>query len=96
MSQERQTAGSLDLVSDLIPVPDVLQGNRSTFGQALEESPNGAGLVIHSGLLPELAILIENRELRIATTGVATHSIMRHSCTSFFFACVLTLGVVPE
>ena len=43
---------------------------------------DGARLVIDPGLLAELAILIENGELRRATMGVAADS-MGHSCTSF-------------
>jgi hypothetical protein len=45
--------------------------------------------MINAGLLAELAILVQNSELRIATMGVATHPIMRHGCTSSF-ACVVT------
>ena len=81
--QERQATFSLDLVGDPIPVPHALQGDGCTLRQGLEEGLDGAWLVIHLGLLPELAILIENSELRIATMGVATYSIMIHSCTSF-------------
>jgi hypothetical protein len=44
--------------------------------------------MVDPGLLAELAFVIEYGELRIATMGVATHSIMRHGCTSF--ACVVS------
>ena len=43
---------------------------------------DGARLVIDPGLLAELAILIENGELRRATIDVATNS-KRNRCTSF-------------
>jgi hypothetical protein len=90
VGEERQATCGFDLVGDSVPVADGLPSNGSTFGQALQEALDGAGFVIDTGLLAELAILIENGELRIATMGVATHSIMRHSCTSFSFPCVLT------
>jgi hypothetical protein len=90
VGQERQAAGGFDLIGDPIPVPHALEGDRRAFGEVLQKSLDGAGPVINPGLLAELAILIENSELRIATMGVATHSIMRHSCTSFSFACVLS------
>jgi hypothetical protein len=67
--QERQAAGGFDLVGDPVPVPDALQGNGSTFGQAFKEGLDGARLMIDSGLTTELAMLIENGELRIATMG---------------------------
>jgi hypothetical protein len=44
---------------------------------------DGARLVIDPGVLAERAILIENGELRMAKMGVAKHSMMRSSRTSF-------------
>ena len=49
---------------------------------------DGARLVIDPGLLVERAILIENGETRTATMGIATHSIMRPSCTPL--TCLLS------
>jgi hypothetical protein len=71
-----------------VPIADGLQGDRSAVGHVFQESLDGTGLVVDPDLVAELPILIENSELQIATMGVATHSIMRHSCTSF--ACALT------
>jgi hypothetical protein len=86
--QERQATRSFDLIGNPVPVAHALQGDRGAFGQALQEYLDGAGLVIEAGLVTELAISIGNRELRIATMGVATHSVMSHSCTAF--TCLVT------
>ena len=88
VGQERQTACRFDLVGDPIPVPDGLQGDGSAFREVLQEGLDRARFVVDPGLALELAILIQEGELRIATMGVATHSIMRHRCTSFI--CVLS------
>ncbi len=96
VSQKGEAAGGFNLTGDPhrpgvlpgVPIADALQGHRRAFGEPLQESLDSAGLVIDPALLPELAILVQDGKLRVVLVGVATHSIIRHGCTSF--TCALS------
>jgi hypothetical protein len=88
MCQERQAACGPDLVGDPMPISHGLQGDGGSFREVLQEAFDGAWLVIDPELGERAPILIQDRELRIVLVGVASDSIMGHSCTSF--ACVLS------
>ena len=59
VGQQGQAAGRLDLVDDPIPIPDTLQGDRSTFRQALQEASDRTGPVIDTGVLGQVAMVVE-------------------------------------
>jgi hypothetical protein len=58
VGQERQTAGGFNLVSDPIPVPYTLQGDRSAAREGLQESLDGARLMLYPLLGKKVPILI--------------------------------------
>jgi hypothetical protein len=86
--EEGKAACGFDLVRDPIPVSHALQGDWSSFREVLQETSDGAWLVLDPELGEQVPILIEDRELRIVLVGVASDPIMRHGCTSF--TCALS------
>ncbi len=83
-----------------VPVADALQGHRGTYGKALKEGANDAGLVVDPGLVPVLAVWIQDGELSAVLAGVVSDPIMgrghmcfpcplsRHHCGGRRSACI--------
>jgi hypothetical protein len=79
VGEERDAAGSLDLIGDPVPVADALERNGCSFGELSEEAMYSSGLVVDPCLADDMAAIVLNFDLGVPFVGVTADPIIAHA-----------------
>src|SRR3972149_11085694 len=76
VSQQRNTAGDLDLVYDPVPIADCFQGDGRAGWELREEALNGSPLVVHPDPVEYLPLPVADGKDRVPLVRVTPDLIM--------------------